>query len=135
MAQPSAAKVLPFVRRAQEAAMEAAARRAPQELVKVPADLLEGLVNLAGETSIFRGRVEQQVSDVGFTLSEMEATIERVRDQLRRLDTETQAQILSRYQAEAEYADEVTEFLVDVEGDADFSRSRRFGADFEPVET
>jgi chemosensory pili system protein ChpA (sensor histidine kinase/response regulator) len=70
----------------------------------VPAELLEGLVNLAGETSIFRGRVEQQVSDVGFTLGEMEATIERVRDQLRRLDTETQAQILSRYQAEAERA-------------------------------
>ncbi|MBX9912283.1 MAG: response regulator, partial [Pseudomonadaceae bacterium] len=95
-------KVLPFVRRAQEAALEAASRRAPQELVKVPADLLEGLVNLAGETSIFRGRVEQQVSDVSFTLGEMEATIDRVRDQLRRLDTETQAQILSRYQEEAE---------------------------------
>ena len=97
-------KVLPFVRRAQEAAQEAASRRAPQELVKVPAELLEGLVNLAGETSIFRGRVEQQVSDFGFTLSEMDATIDRVRDQLRRLDTETQAQILSRYQAEAERA-------------------------------
>ncbi|MCJ1886840.1 Hpt domain-containing protein [Pseudomonas sp. LA21] len=96
--------VLPFVRRAQEAAQEAAARRAPQELVKVPAQLLEGLVNLAGETSIFRGRVEQQVSDVGSTLTEMEATIERVRDQLRRLDTETQAQILSRHQADAERA-------------------------------
>lgn len=96
------AQVLPFVRRATEAALEAEARRAPQELVKVPAELLEGLVNLAGETSIFRGRVEQQVSDVGYTLSEMEATIERVRDQLRRLDTETQAQILSRYQSEAE---------------------------------
>ncbi len=102
--QVQAAKVLPFVQRAQEAAQEAAARRAPQELVKVPAELLEGLVNLAGETSIFRGRVEQQVSDVSFTLSEMEATIDRVRDQLRRLDTETQAQILSRYQAEAERA-------------------------------
>ncbi|MDH4582324.1 response regulator [Pseudomonas sp. BN415] len=97
-------RVLPFVRRAREAAQDAAARRAPQELVKVPAELLEGLVNLAGETSIFRGRVEQQVSDFSFTLSEMEATIERVRDQLRRLDTETQAQILSRYQAEAERA-------------------------------
>lgn len=95
-------KVLPFVRRAQEAALDAAARRAPQELVKVPADLLEGLVNLAGETSIFRGRVEQQVSDFGFTLGEMEATIDRVRDQLRRLDIETQSQIISRFQAEAE---------------------------------
>ena len=98
------AKVLPFIRRAEQAALDAASRRAPQELVKVPAELLEGLVNLAGETSIFRGRVEQQVSDVGFTLGEMEATIERVRDQLRRLDTETQAQILSRFQAEAERA-------------------------------
>ncbi|HCC63180.1 MAG TPA: hybrid sensor histidine kinase/response regulator [Pseudomonas sp.] len=98
------AKVLPFIRRAEQAALDAASRRAPQELVKVPAELLEGLVNLAGETSIFRGRVEQQVSDVSFTLGEMEATIERVRDQLRRLDTETQAQILSRYQAEAERA-------------------------------
>ncbi|MFI8481881.1 Hpt domain-containing protein [Pseudomonas sp. NPDC078700] len=101
-AQELVNKVLPFVRRAQEAAQEAASRRAPQELVKVPAELLEGLVNLAGETSIFRGRVEQQVSDFGFTLSEMESTIDRVRDQLRRLDTETQAQILSSYQAEAE---------------------------------
>ncbi|SEQ33379.1 chemosensory pili system protein ChpA (sensor histidine kinase/response regulator), partial [Azotobacter beijerinckii] len=97
-------KVLPFVQRAEEAAREAAAQRAPQEMVRVPAELLEGLVNLAGETSIFRGRVEQQVSDIGFTLAEMESTIERVRDQLRRLDTETQAQILSRYQAEAERA-------------------------------
>ncbi|TBU96211.1 Hpt domain-containing protein [Phytopseudomonas dryadis] len=103
-AGPGEARVLPFVQRAEVAAEEAAARRAPQELVKVPADLLEGLVNLAGETSIFRGRVEQQVSDFGFTLSEMEATIDRVRDQLRRLDIETQAQILSRYQAEAERA-------------------------------
>ncbi|SFK50966.1 Hpt domain-containing protein [Azotobacter beijerinckii] len=97
-------KVLPFVQRAEEAAREAATQRAPQEMVRVPAELLESLVNLAGETSIFRGRVEQQVSDIGFTLAEMESTIERVRDQLRRLDTETQAQILSRYQAEAERA-------------------------------
>ncbi|KAF1055955.1 MAG: Chemotaxis protein CheA [Pseudomonas delhiensis] len=98
------AKILPFVKRAQEAAQENANRRAPQELVKVPAPLLEGLVNLAGEPSIFRGRVEQQVSDVGATLGEMDATIERVRDQLRRLDTETQAQILSRHHADADRA-------------------------------
>ncbi len=103
-AEEAPRKVLPFVQRAQQAAVEAAARRAPQEMVKVPADLLEALVNLAGETSIFRGRVEQQVSDTAFTLGEMEVTIERVRDQLRRLDTETQAQILSRYQAESERA-------------------------------
>ena len=77
-------------------------RSAVQESVKVPAALLEELVNLAGETSIFRGRIEQQVTDISHTLNDMESTIERVRDQLRRLDMETQAQILSRHQEEIE---------------------------------
>ncbi len=85
-------------------AQGAPARRAAPEQVRVSAELLEQLVNLAGETSIFRGRIEQQVGDMRATLGEMEATIERVRDQLRRLDTETQAQILSRHQGEGERA-------------------------------
>ncbi|MBN3863019.1 response regulator [Pseudomonas frederiksbergensis] len=72
------------------------------DTVKVSAELLDDLVNLAGETSIFRGRIEQQVNDARVALSEMETTIERIRDQLRRLDTETQGRILSRQQVEAE---------------------------------
>lgn len=99
---PASPKVLPFVQAAQEAARAAAAQRAPEEMVRVPAGLLEQLVNLAGETSISRARIEQQISDCNFTLNEMDATIERVRDQLRRLDIETQAQILSRHRAEGE---------------------------------
>ncbi|MDI2592503.1 Hpt domain-containing protein [Pseudomonas sp. 681] len=72
------------------------------DMVKVSAELLDDLVNLAGETSIFRGRIEQQVNDARIALSEMETTIERMRDQLRRLDTETQGRILSRQQVDAE---------------------------------
>ncbi|MGN8346153.1 Hpt domain-containing protein [Pseudomonas sp. SMV71] len=72
------------------------------DMVKVSAELLDDLVNLAGETSIFRGRIEQQVNDARVALHEMETTIERMRDQLRRLDTETQGRILSRQQVEAE---------------------------------
>ncbi|MDQ3202639.1 MAG: Hpt domain-containing protein [Pseudomonadota bacterium] len=72
------------------------------DMVKVSAELLDDLVNLAGETSIFRGRIEQQVNDARVALSEMETTIERMRDQLRRLDTETQGRILSRQHADAE---------------------------------
>ncbi|MBU2709503.1 Hpt domain-containing protein [Zooshikella harenae] len=91
------AKVKPI-----SAAKRAGAKgRQPQEMVKVPADLLESLVNLAGETSISRGRVEQQISDISFTLEEMHTTIERVREQLRRLDIETQTQIISKHEAEA----------------------------------
>ena len=78
------------------------ARISGQETVKVSAKLLEELVNLAGETSIFRGRIEQQVNDLAHTLHDVDSTIERVRDQLRRLDMETQAQILSRHQEEIE---------------------------------
>ncbi len=78
------------------AAQQVAARRAPQELVKVSADLLDDLVNLAGETSIGRGRLEQQVSDFSYSLEEMENTLDRLRDQLRRLDMETEAQVLFR---------------------------------------
>jgi len=73
-----------------------AQRKAPQELVKVSADLLDNLVNLAGETSIGRGRLEQQVTDFSYTLDEMDMTLERLRDQLRRLDMETEAQVLFR---------------------------------------
>jgi chemosensory pili system protein ChpA (sensor histidine kinase/response regulator) len=72
------------------------------EMVKVPAQELETLGNLAGETSIFRGRIEQQVIDAEGTLAEMATTIERMRDQLRRLDMETQGSILSREQVQAE---------------------------------
>ncbi|HXR00803.1 MAG TPA: chemotaxis protein CheA, partial [Pseudomonas sp.] len=92
-AQPVADPVTPVA--------DSDAERAGPEMVKVPAEQLEELVNLAGETSIFRGRIEQQVSDTQVTLAEMETTIERMRDQLRRLDIETQGRILSRdHQAE-----------------------------------
>ena len=66
----------------------------PQEMTKVPAALLESLVNLAGETSISRGRVEQHVSEFAFTLDEMESTIQRLKDQVRRIGMETEAQVM-----------------------------------------
>ncbi|MFJ4143435.1 Hpt domain-containing protein [Pseudomonas sp. NPDC089734] len=81
---------------------EPEAERGGPEMVKVAAEQLEALVNLGGETSIFRGRIEQQILDTQVTLAEMETTIERMRDQLRRLDMETQGRILSRDQVQAE---------------------------------
>ena len=51
-------------RKATHAAVDAKAAQAQQEMVKVSADLLENLVNLAGETSISRARVEQQMIDI-----------------------------------------------------------------------
>ncbi len=64
--------------------------------MRVSAGLLEQLVNLAGESSIIRSRVEQGMNDFSTSLEEMETTIERVREQLRRLEIETETQVLFR---------------------------------------
>ena len=70
--------------------------RSGQEMVRVSASLLENLVNIAGESSIVRARVEQGMTDFSGALEEMETTIERVREQLRRLEIETETRMLSR---------------------------------------
>jgi chemosensory pili system protein ChpA (sensor histidine kinase/response regulator) len=88
-------------------------QRTAQETIRVSAPLLDELVNLAGETSITRGRLETQTSDFGHTLDEMAATIERLREQLRRMEIETEAQIL--FSAEKEHGPD-------------------YGDDFDPLE-
>nr|WP_205123569.1 hybrid sensor histidine kinase/response regulator [Lysobacter lacus] len=74
--------------------------RAPQEQVRIRADLLDRLVNYAGEVAIYRARLEQQLGAFRTAIAEMEATNTRMRDQLRRLEIETEAQIVARYQRE-----------------------------------
>ncbi len=80
--------------------------RAPQEQVRIRADLLDRLVNYAGEVAIYRARLEQQLGAFRSAMAEMEQTNARLRDQLRRLDSETEAQIIARYQREHEAGDE-----------------------------
>jgi chemosensory pili system protein ChpA (sensor histidine kinase/response regulator) len=80
--------------------------RAPQEQVRIRADLLDRLVNYAGEVAIYRSRLEQQLGAFRGAMGEMEATNARLRDQLRRLDIETEAQIIARYQREHDTADQ-----------------------------
>jgi chemosensory pili system protein ChpA (sensor histidine kinase/response regulator) len=79
--------------------------RAPQEQVRIRADLLDRLVNYAGEVAIYRARLEQQLGAFRGAMFEMEQTNARLRDQLRRLDAETEAQIIARYQREHEVVD------------------------------
>src|SRR5690606_18195657 len=80
--------------------------RAPQEQVRIRADLLDRLVNYAGEVAIYRARLEQQLGGFRLAMSEMEQTNARLRDQLRRLDSETEAQIIARYQREHDTGDQ-----------------------------
>jgi len=76
------------------------ARSPQQEQIRVRAELLDSLVNHAGEVAIYRSRLEQQVSAYRFNLVELEQTVSRLRSQLRMLEIETEAQIIARYQRE-----------------------------------
>jgi len=63
------------------------------EMIRVPSVLLEKLVNLAGETSISRSLIEEQVNDFSQSTDEIDSTIQRLKEQLRRLEIEMEAQI------------------------------------------
>ena len=80
---------------------EPAAPAERQELARVNAELLDELLNNAGEVSIFRARVEQQMTSIEFNLAELDRTVTRLREQLRKLELETEAQILFRHQGDA----------------------------------
>jgi chemosensory pili system protein ChpA (sensor histidine kinase/response regulator) len=84
------------------AVIEKTAQTAAGEMVRVRSDLLDNLVNYAGEVSIFRSRLEQQIGAFRFNLVEMDQTVDRLREQLRKLEIETEAQILFRYEQEVE---------------------------------
>ncbi|MHB1828152.1 MAG: hybrid sensor histidine kinase/response regulator [Steroidobacteraceae bacterium] len=72
-----------------------------QEMARVDAELLDKLLNVAGEASIARSRLEQQISSIDFNLGELSRTVTRLKEQLRSLEIETEAQILHRHDPEA----------------------------------
>lgn len=72
--------------------------RIQQEQIRVRADLLDNLVNFAGEVSIYRSRLEQQVNSFRYNLTEFDDTVARLREQLRQFEIATEAQIQYRYE-------------------------------------
>ncbi|HWY97209.1 MAG TPA: Hpt domain-containing protein [Steroidobacteraceae bacterium] len=68
------------------------------EMARVDADLLDTMLNNAGEVSIFRARIDQQVNSIDFNLAELARTVTRLKEQLRGLEMETEAQVLNRHQ-------------------------------------
>ncbi len=70
------------------------------ELARVDADLLDQLLNNSGEASIARARLEQQIGSIDFNVGELSRTVTRLKEQLRKLELETEAQILHRYEEE-----------------------------------
>ena len=85
---------------------EAAKSQQAQEMIRVSSELMEKLINIAGETSIVRSRVEMGVHGFSQTVEEMGATVQRLAEQLRRMQGELEAQIIAQHTTEAtKYAD------------------------------
>lgn len=80
------------------AATETGEDGSTQPHIRVAAELMDSLVNYAGEISIYRARLEQQMGTVRFNLKEVDQTIGRLKEQLRKMDGESEAQMMSRYQ-------------------------------------
>ena len=70
------------------------------EMARVDADLLDTMLNNAGEVSIFRSRLDQQINSIDFNLAELARTVTRLKEQLRGLEMETEAQVMNRHQDE-----------------------------------
>ncbi|MDP7041328.1 MAG: response regulator [Gammaproteobacteria bacterium] len=104
-AEPKEAKPLPddLAVPPAEQTPEIAPRR---EMARVDSGMLEELLNNAGEISIFHSRLNQQLSSIQFNLDELGTTVRRLQQQLRNLDSETEAQILFRHQGDINPDDE-----------------------------
>jgi chemosensory pili system protein ChpA (sensor histidine kinase/response regulator) len=76
-------------------ASAAPAERPSQEMIRVASSLLEQLVDLAGESAIARARISEVIGELTHVIDEMGMTVRRVRDQVRRLEIETETQVLS----------------------------------------
>jgi chemosensory pili system protein ChpA (sensor histidine kinase/response regulator) len=77
-----------------------------QEMARVDAELLDTLLNISGEASIARSRLEQQLGSFDFNLGELSRTVTRLKEQLRSLEIETEAQILHRHEDEGGHRSE-----------------------------
>jgi chemosensory pili system protein ChpA (sensor histidine kinase/response regulator) len=72
------------------------------DMVRMSARLLERISNQIGEGSINRERIAQGVGGFHYQLVEMEQTLGRLREKLRRLEIETETQILFRFERSSE---------------------------------
>jgi len=79
--------------------------RRGQGQIRVRTELLNELVNYAGEVSISRSRMEQQIFGFRENLQELHGNVTRFREQLRDLEIQSESQILFRTEREAAVPD------------------------------
>ncbi|SLJ85580.1 Hpt domain-containing protein [Psychrobacter sp. DAB_AL43B] len=66
------------------------------EMIRISGGLIEHMINLSGESTINRARIDMGISSLTNSIEEMGTTVQRLADQLRRMEIELEAQILSQ---------------------------------------
>lgn len=66
------------------------------EMIRISAGLMERMINLSGEAAINRARIDMSMTSLTASIEEMGSTVQRLHDQLRRMDIELEAQILAQ---------------------------------------
>lgn len=69
---------------------------ANNEMIRISGSLIERMINLSGESAINRARIDMGMSSLTNSIEEMGTTVQRLADQLRRMEIELEAQILSQ---------------------------------------
>lgn len=113
-AAPAPAAVAQPVAVAPEApppALAGGVRQGVQQTVRVRAQLLDRLINEAGEVMIARSRLDERVGSIKHSLNDLTHNLERLRHQLRDIEVQAESQMQSRMQL-----------------------SKEAGADFDPLE-
>jgi len=104
-AAPPTATLIP-----EEGMMRSEAPRAGErKTVRIHSNVLDKLVNYAGEVSISRAQLEEQLGGLKGNLNELRANVARFSDQVRELDIQADSQIRSRV-AEEKVSDPAHDF-------------------------
>jgi chemosensory pili system protein ChpA (sensor histidine kinase/response regulator) len=85
---------------------KATLQQAQVGMVRVRSDILDRLVNQAGEVSIARTRMESEVSGIRVALSELTENVARLRSQLRELEIQAESQMESRMQQQRTHSED-----------------------------
>ena len=92
-------------------ALAGAVRQNTQQTVRVRSQLLDRLINEAGEVMIARSRLDERVGGIKSSLTDLSANLDKLRQQLRDIEVQAESQMQSRMQL-----------------------SKEAGADFDPLE-
>ena len=87
---------LPVVRPVVHAPMPVMARPAANQSVRVRSQLLDRLVNQAGEVMITRSRMDARLNQLRASLGELDGNLDRLRQQLRDVELQAESQMQSR---------------------------------------